>query len=300
SSISAACSKKTRAVIVPSLFGQPAEWKGIKKISGALGVFAIDDAAQSFGASYSGTQLGCFGDAGVHSFNLGKMISATGGGFLGSRKNLAFDSQLPREKPSEVFSRAASVFLRGRMRGVTLPFFTLKDEFKRRFVKARHVYRPASMSNLDASLCLVQLGKLDEIIRLRRRNAAILQDCLEGVEGLVLPERSKEHVYTNFVVTLDRKKERAQASTSRCSKVISFARFLHARGVETEWHYVPLHLREPFRRLARIPKNGLLATESQWWRCIGIPVNPLLGEEQMKHVGSVSRKFFSHSSIAVL
>ncbi|MFH1056950.1 MAG: DegT/DnrJ/EryC1/StrS family aminotransferase, partial [Candidatus Micrarchaeota archaeon] len=63
SSISAACSKKTRAVIVPSLFGKPAEWKGIKKISGELGLFAIDDAAQSFGAEYSGVPVGSFGDA---------------------------------------------------------------------------------------------------------------------------------------------------------------------------------------------------------------------------------------------
>lgn len=77
-----AITSKTRAVIPVSLFGQCADMDEVNAIAGQKGVAVLEDAAQSFGATYKGCQscslskvactsffpskpLGCYGDGGA-------------------------------------------------------------------------------------------------------------------------------------------------------------------------------------------------------------------------------------------
>ena len=82
SKIEAAITNKTKAIIPVSLFGQTANMDGINNIAKKHNLIVIEDAAQSFGASYKGIKscnlshigctsffpakpLGCFGDGGA-------------------------------------------------------------------------------------------------------------------------------------------------------------------------------------------------------------------------------------------
>ena len=49
------------------------------------GIYLIEDAAESLGASYHGKQSGNFGDMAVYSFNGNKILSTSGGGMLVSK-----------------------------------------------------------------------------------------------------------------------------------------------------------------------------------------------------------------------
>jgi UDP-2-acetamido-2-deoxy-ribo-hexuluronate aminotransferase len=77
-----AITKHTKAIIPVSLYGQPADFDSINSIAEKYGVPVIEDAAQSFGASYKGRKscnlstigctsffpskpLGCYGDGGA-------------------------------------------------------------------------------------------------------------------------------------------------------------------------------------------------------------------------------------------
>jgi dTDP-4-amino-4,6-dideoxygalactose transaminase len=71
-------SSKTKAIIVPHIFGLPAEVNHICD----LGIPVIEDCAQSFGACLGGKKLGTFGNYGAFSFNATKCISAGEGGAL--------------------------------------------------------------------------------------------------------------------------------------------------------------------------------------------------------------------------
>ncbi len=71
---------KPRAVIPVDLFGQPADHDAISAIAEAEGMFVLDDAAQSFGASYKGQQLGTFGLATATSFFPAKPLGCFGDG----------------------------------------------------------------------------------------------------------------------------------------------------------------------------------------------------------------------------
>src|SRR5687767_2829321 len=80
--IEAAVTKRTRAIMPVALYGQPADMDDINAVAGRHGLTVIEDAAQSFGATYKGRRscnlstigctsffpskpLGCYGDGGA-------------------------------------------------------------------------------------------------------------------------------------------------------------------------------------------------------------------------------------------
>jgi dTDP-4-amino-4,6-dideoxygalactose transaminase len=69
-----------KAIIPVDLFGQSADHDEIAAIAEADGLFILDDAAQSFGATYKGTRLGTFGLATATSFFPAKPLGCYGDG----------------------------------------------------------------------------------------------------------------------------------------------------------------------------------------------------------------------------
>lgn len=71
---------RPRAVIGVDLFGQPADWEGLRDIAHQHGLFTLDDCAQSFGAAQNGVRLGKAADATATSFFPSKPLGAYGDG----------------------------------------------------------------------------------------------------------------------------------------------------------------------------------------------------------------------------
>jgi dTDP-4-amino-4,6-dideoxygalactose transaminase len=71
---------KPKAVIAVDLFGQSADHDAIEAAAQAEGMFVLDDAAQSFGASYRGRRLGGFGTITATSFFPAKPLGCYGDG----------------------------------------------------------------------------------------------------------------------------------------------------------------------------------------------------------------------------
>jgi len=74
--------KKPKALVLTHLYGQSARIKEIKKICQDEGIYLIEDAAESLGATYEGKHTGTFGDFGIYSFNGNKILTTSGGGML--------------------------------------------------------------------------------------------------------------------------------------------------------------------------------------------------------------------------
>jgi len=73
---------KPKALILTHLYGQLSKMDEIVAICKEEGIYLIEDAAESLGASYKGKQSGTFGDFGVYSFNGNKILTTSGGGML--------------------------------------------------------------------------------------------------------------------------------------------------------------------------------------------------------------------------
>ncbi|BDB96141.1 DegT/DnrJ/EryC1/StrS family aminotransferase [Candidatus Hydrogenosomobacter endosymbioticus] len=67
-------------LIVVDLFGAPADYDAIRDIASSYGIWIIDDAAQSFGASYKGEKVGTLADISTTSFFPAKPLGCYGDG----------------------------------------------------------------------------------------------------------------------------------------------------------------------------------------------------------------------------
>lgn len=72
----------TKVVIVVNLYGTPAKMDELCAICDKHGAIMIEDAAESFGATYKGRQTGSFGTYNAISFNGNKIITGSSGGML--------------------------------------------------------------------------------------------------------------------------------------------------------------------------------------------------------------------------
>ncbi|MBQ3722038.1 MAG: DegT/DnrJ/EryC1/StrS family aminotransferase [Fibrobacter sp.] len=69
-----------RLVVLVHLYGTPAKVNEIREICARHNALLVEDAAESFGASYRGVQTGSFGDFNAISFNGNKIITGSSGG----------------------------------------------------------------------------------------------------------------------------------------------------------------------------------------------------------------------------
>ena len=76
------CEKKPKALILTHLYGMSADIEKIAEICKLHGVYLIEDAAESLGATFNGKHTGTFGEFGVYSFNGNKILTTSGGGML--------------------------------------------------------------------------------------------------------------------------------------------------------------------------------------------------------------------------
>ncbi|MBE6740832.1 MAG: aminotransferase class V-fold PLP-dependent enzyme [Ruminococcaceae bacterium] len=73
---------QVKVVVVAHLYGTPGKIDEIKSICEKHGAVIIEDAAESFGATYKGRQTGTFGTYNCISFNGNKIITGSSGGML--------------------------------------------------------------------------------------------------------------------------------------------------------------------------------------------------------------------------
>lgn len=71
-----------KLVVLVHLYGTPAKTDEIRRICDAHNALMVEDAAESFGATYKGIQTGCFGDYSILSANGNKIITGSSGGMF--------------------------------------------------------------------------------------------------------------------------------------------------------------------------------------------------------------------------
>ena len=71
-----------KLIVLAHLYGTPGNIDAIRAIADRYGAYIVEDAAESFGATYTGCQTGTLGDCAVLSFNGNKIITGSSGGVL--------------------------------------------------------------------------------------------------------------------------------------------------------------------------------------------------------------------------
>ena len=143
-----------KLVILVHLYGVPAKIDEIRAVCDKHGALIVEDAAESFGATYKGRETGCFGDYSAISFNGNKIITGSSGGMF--LTNNIEDADKVRKWSTQ--SREAA------------PWYQHEE--------IGYNYR---MSNIIAGIIRGQMNYLDEHIAQKK---AIYERYKEGLKGL--------------------------------------------------------------------------------------------------------------------
>ncbi len=157
--------KRTKAIIVPHLFGLAADMETLLKLELPI----IEDCAQSTGAVYHERPVGTIGKAAIYSFYATKVITTGEGGMVTTNS-----------------------------RDIAAGIRDLKNYDKRNKYKVRYNYK---MTDIQAALGIVQLKQLGSIIRRRKVIADKYHTAFKSLR-LTLPPTDAGHIYFRYVLGL--------------------------------------------------------------------------------------------------
>ena len=257
--IAAAISPRTKAISVVHFNGIPCSMAEIMAVAEAHGLKVVEDCALAVGARYQGRHVGLWGDAGCFSFYPVKHITTGEGGMFIT----------PHQEVAQSVAK--------------LRAFGVDRSHTERTVPGMYDV-PAlglnyRMSEMQAALGRVQLGRVQEILARRRVNFDRLKQGLLGIPGLTvldsqLPEAQNSHYCLSLV--LDRAdREQRDAVVDR----------LNAAGVGTSIYYPHPVPRLAYYRgkygydVSRFPQAVRISDQS-----IALPVGPHLSEADIEYI----------------
>lgn len=285
--VASSMTHRTRAVIVPHLFGNPVSITEIVELCAARGVYVIDDAAQALGATWQGQPLGTFGQVGILSFGKGKVCFGTGGGAMISLDpdtiSRARSIKLAPPDKLNASKDALSIFFWRYLRKWTLPLYTCITRL-RLLSEHDRPYRPAEISNIDAAVAVTLLDTLSENISRRRIRASRYSAMLAGCGNL----RLVRHRDTSACLTQVIQLALPEGGGPMLSRIL---KILHRHGFEVGTSYKPLHLLPDFRS----GDNDRLPYSSAVWNSlIELPCEPSI---PITDINAISDLVFSSLSI---
>ena len=234
---------RTKAILAVHYGGQPADMDALRSVADDAGVLLLEDAAEAHGATYRSRPAGSLGDGAMFSFTPTKNITTCEGGVITtSDATLAERLRLLRNH------------------GQVEPY---------RHGILGYNWR---MSEMNAAMGCVQLGRLDGIIAKKRAHARLMADALDPIPGVTPPKAmpDREHVYMLYTLLIDEGRDAAM-------------RHLEAHGVETRQYFPPVH-RQPI--FCETPRS-LPVTESISQRMMSIPFHSNLSEDDLGWMASV-------------
>jgi dTDP-4-amino-4,6-dideoxygalactose transaminase len=197
--------RRTRAVLLPHLFGNPVAPAQFLDFCGPNGPLLIDDACQALGGTLEGEPLGTIGGAGVWSFGYGKITFGAAGGFLYIRdpqiRTRALEIQRQWPQPRQVIRRALAVPVTRQWGHWSQPIYRrLPGNFLSRDRNAE--YRPEQIANLDAAIALDLMRDLPQKLSARRTRAELYRRQLSPMAPpLRLIPQAQESVFTSLVLS---------------------------------------------------------------------------------------------------
>jgi len=248
--IESAITPRTRAIMPVSLYGQTADMDAINAIAAKHGLPVIEDAAQSFGATYKGRRSCNLSTIGCTSFFPSKPLGCYGdGGAL-----FTSDDQL------------AKMMREIRVHGQ-----------ERRYYHTRL----GVGGRMDTIQCAVVLAKLDrfdwEVERraeVGNRYDALLRDLVTKAMPITV-RHDRSSVYAQYTVRV-RNREDLQAA-------------LKTRGIPTAVHYpVPLHLQPAYRAYGA--EQSFPVSEELSQEVMSLPMHPDLSPETQEMIVSALKQ----------
>lgn len=242
-----------RAVIAVDLFGRPADYAALGRITERFGLHLVADAAQSFGGDYNGRPVGSLADITITSFYPSKPLGCYGDG-------------------GALFVRDAGVNERLRSlrnHGIS-PDHACHEE----------IGMCSRLDALQAGVLLARLTVFDEELTRRDEIARAYREGLGTL--LVTPDvpAGCRSAWAQYTVRLpDIPEEDNVALETRRNALVAAVR---EQGVPVRCYYSPaLHRHPPYRSMMH---DGLIRTDRVAAAAFSLPMHPYLEDHHVEQV----------------
>jgi dTDP-4-amino-4,6-dideoxygalactose transaminase len=243
--IEAAITSRTKAIVPVHYAGVACEMDTIMDIAKRHQLWVIEDAAQGIMSTYKGRPLGSIGHLGAYSFHETKnIISGEGGALLVNDECFVERAEIIREKGTN-----RSQFFRGQV-----------DKYT--WMDIGSSYLPGE---IIAAFLWAQMEEADLITQRRLTIWNLYHEALQGLETAgklrrpIVPAECQHNAHMYYVL-LD-----SFATRTRVIKE------LNQQGINTVFHYVPLHHSPAGQRYAKV-HGELINTEDLSDRLLRLPL----------------------------
>lgn len=261
---------RTKAIMPVHYAGQPCDMDSIQDIARRHNLFIIEDAAHAMGAEYKGQRIGTIGDATVFSFHVQKNITTAEGGLVTT--------------DNEEWANRMKLL---RLHGMS------KDAWGRSIESKIHydVLFPGykyNITDIQAAIGLVQLGKLESFIRTRQKYAKIYTEAFQQIPQITVLHRidgirHSENMYVIMLKLEDLKINRDE-----------FVQCLYAENIFPTVHFRALHLHTYYRETYGYKRGDYPIAEDASDRVITLPLSPGMTEDDIQDVITAVKKITSY------
>jgi dTDP-4-amino-4,6-dideoxygalactose transaminase len=229
---------KPKAVIPVDLFGQAADHDAIAEVASAEGLFVLDDAAQSFGASYRGRRLGTLG--------------------------LAMATSFFPAKPLGCFGDGGAIFTNDADLAAILRSIRVHGQGAHKYDNVR-LGMTARLDTIQAAVLIEKLKVFDDEIAAREEVARRYTNALSDVVKVPRVGAGNASVWAQYTVRLADGVDRE-----------NFVTALKGQGIPTMVYYErPMHQQSAYRCYP-ILGDGLPVSEKLASQVVSLPMHPHL------------------------
>jgi dTDP-4-amino-4,6-dideoxygalactose transaminase len=259
--VEAAITNRTKAIVVVHYAGVPAEMDALCEIATRYRLNLIEDAAQAFGSRYKGKPIGSFGAVAAFSFHETKnIISGEGGALVVNNPALIERAEVIREK------------------GTNRRSFAKGEVDKYTWVDIGSSYLPSELvaAFLCAQLECSRTIQADRMKAWKAYDEALRPFQSRGLGTPFIPQHCEHNAHLYFILlpSADAQQE--------------FIGRMRQDGIQTPFHYVPLHSSPAGRRFGKM-SGSLGLTEDLSARLVRLPLYPQMGTALATVIARVTR-----------
>lgn len=265
---------KTRAIIVVHYAGHACEMDRIMDIAKKNDLYVIEDAAHAIGSKYNNKSIGSIGDVTCFSFYATKNITTAEGGMITTNNEELAD----------------------KMRILSLHGIS-KDAWKRYSSEGSWYYEilysgyKYNMSDLQASIGIHQIGKLDQMQKRREEIADKYNKSFAEIPQLTTP--TVKNYATNAWHLYPVQVNDDLLSINRND----FIEALKAENIGTSVHFIPLHLHPYYKEKYGFKGISFPNAESLYNHEISLPIYPKMADEDVDDVISAVKKIINYYKV---
>ena len=251
--------ERTKAIIPVHYSGRPVGLDKLRSVSGNIPI--IEDSAHAAGSKYKGAHCGSIETLGCFSFHAVKNLSMGDGGALATNDK-------------DFYDRAMKL----RWLGIDKSTWDRSDGNKSYWweYSVGEIGLKCHMNDINASIGLVQLKKLDSMNRRRKEIAEIYTHAFKDLQQIKTPmmdtpdSQSSWHIYC-----------------IRCQNRNDLSVYLKAKDIMTGVHYKPIHLYKCYGNRPCLPN-----AEKYFNEILSLPMHPGLTNDDVYQVIEAINSFY--------